>query len=35
MFQLQRNNCFSPQDNQESEKITYASEDDSIITGLV
>lgn len=24
-----------PQDSQESEKITYASEDDSIITGLV
>lgn len=34
-FQLQFNNCFSPQDNQESEKIAHASEDDNIITGLV
>lgn len=35
MFQLQLCNCFSPKDNQESEKIKYASDDDSIMTGLV
>lgn len=34
MFQLQYNNCFSPQDNHEGEQITYAREDGGIITGL-
>lgn len=34
MFQLQYNNCFRPQDNHESEEITYAREDSGIITGL-